>query len=186
MDTNTLDSLAHGIQRCLSCRLHENRTHAVPGSGGYSRRIVLLGEAPGEREDELGLPFMGRTGRFLDEFLEQHGFHRDDFFITPAVKCRPPKNRDPRMDELATCRDKWLNPQLDAASPAMILLAGKAAVRQTLGREDPLSGLHGRIFAYRSIPALVTYHPTAMMRFPKVREAAAGDLAALSDAIRSS
>lgn len=185
MDIVALETLARGIRRCHSCRLYENRTHAVPGNGDYRRRVVLLGEAPGEREDELGLSFMGRTGQFLDGFLAQNGFDRDDFFITPAVKCRPPNNRDPRRDELETCRDKWLLPQLDALAPAIILLAGKAAVRQTLGSNEPLSGLHGRMLEYCGVSALVTYHPTAMMRFPKIRNAAAEDLAALNKALKS-
>ncbi|MFW5733825.1 MAG: uracil-DNA glycosylase [Oceanidesulfovibrio sp.] len=185
MDNATLETLAHGIQRCRSCRLWENRTHAVPGDGGFKRRVVLLGEAPGEKEDEFGLSFRGRTGRFLDEFLGQNGFDRDDFFITPAVKCRPPKNRDPKKDELDICRDKWLDAQLVALDPAMLLLAGKAAVRQTLGLDESLSTINGRLFAYREIPALVTYHPTAMMRFPKIREAAAKNLSSLRNELET-
>ncbi|TVM15376.1 uracil-DNA glycosylase [Oceanidesulfovibrio indonesiensis] len=185
MDIDTLATLARGIQHCRSCRLWETRTHAVPGSGAFARRTVLLGEAPGEKEDELGLPFMGRTGRFLDGFLEHNGFHRDDFFITPAVKCRPPKNRDPRLDELAACRDRWLGAQLEALEPRMILLAGKAAVRQTLGLEDALTSINGRVFEYRGIPCLVTYHPTAMMRFKKIRETAVKNLANLHDILRT-
>lgn len=184
MDNKALLSLAHGIQRCRSCRLWENRTHAVPGSGAFARRVVLLGEAPGEKEDDLGLPFMGRTGRFLDSFLEQNSFHRDDFFITPAVKCRPPGNRDPRLDELAACRERWLNEQFAALDPCVVLLAGKAAVRQTLGQEDALADINGQVFEYSGIPCLVTYHPTAMMRFPKIRQTAAKNLAALRDFLR--
>ncbi len=178
-----LETLARGAQRCRRCRLGETRNRAVPGEGAFRERVVLLGEAPGEMEDRTGRPFVGRTGVFLDAFLETHGFHREDFFITPAVKCRPPRNRNPRLDELTICREAWLARQLQALSPRFVLVTGKIPARQVLGLRDALHVLRGAPHdlpeALGGFPALVTCHPTAAMRFPQQRDAMATDLGRL-------
>ncbi|HKG21410.1 MAG TPA: uracil-DNA glycosylase, partial [Blastocatellia bacterium] len=88
-----LDQLARAIRTCVKCPLHESRTIAVPGDGDSSARVMIIGEAPGKEEDESGHPFVGATGRFLNDVLSGSGIDREDFFITNTVKCRPPKNR---------------------------------------------------------------------------------------------
>jgi DNA polymerase len=135
------------------------------------RGIVLVGEAPGEREDRTGLPFQGRSGDFLDRFLEELGFVRDDFFITSAVKCRPPGNRDPRKNELDACRRKWLEAQVAALDPERIVLLGRIPKTSLAPEAGKLQDVHGRTVEVLGRPCLLTYHPTAGMRFPDKREA---------------
>lgn len=175
-----LESLARGIRRCRKCRLREGRTHAVPGEGDPSARVMLVGEAPGEKEDQQGRPFVGMTGRrFLDDFLSVAGFPRQELFITSAVKCRPPKNRNPKPDELSTCFEAWLKPQVEALDPRAIVLLGKIAIRQATGEDVKLAEAHGNFIELLGRRALMTYHPTAAMRFPAPREGMREDFAVL-------
>lgn len=166
-----LSRLHAGILTCRACRLHESRTHAVPGEGDVLNRVMLIGEAPGEQEDLKGKPFVGRSGRFFDELLARHGFARRDVFITSSVKCRPPGNRDPKRDEWSTCGDQWLWRQVDLVNPVLIVLMGKIAIRQSLGETGPLRTVHGCIREQDGRRFLLTYHPTAGMRFPYARRA---------------
>jgi uracil-DNA glycosylase family 4 len=99
-----LEALAAQIRICTKCPLHESRTLAVPGDGKPSAKVMIIGEAPGREEDESGHPFVGSAGRYLDHVLEGTGLDRDDFFITNIVKCRPPKNRAPKRNEVDTCK----------------------------------------------------------------------------------
>ena len=147
----------------------------MPGEGGFRLGCLLVGEAPGEREDELGRPFIGRTGAFLDRFLSRFGLSRDDFFITSSVKCRPPGNRAPKPQEMDICRESWLLPQIEALKPHLVVLMGNAPIRSLLGLKTPLSELHGRLLEHAGLPMLPTYHPTAAMRFPAVRRLAKAD-----------
>src|SRR3989338_5705960 len=105
---DTLFSLAEEIRRCTSCPLYKNRMLAVPGEGGFAKRVMVVGEAPGAEEDRMGLPFVGRSGKFLDAMLLVAGLNRGDVFVTGACKCRPPKNRTPSTREITTCHDLWL------------------------------------------------------------------------------
>lgn len=174
-DWDRLAKLAEGIRVCVRCPLHEGRRNAVPGEGGFGLRCLLVGEAPGEREDELGRPFVGRTGGFLTRFLAAFGLSREDFFITSSVKCRPPGNRPPKPKELDICGESWLPPQIEALRPRLIVLMGNAPVRSLLGLTEPLADLHGKILQHAGLPVLPTYHPTAAMRFPAVRRKAEAD-----------
>ena len=93
--SDSLEKIENEIKNCKKCPLHRLRKNAVPGEGGHKKRIMFIGEAPGRREDELGRPFVGAAGKFLDELLSEIGLTRDDVYITNVVKCRPPNNRDP-------------------------------------------------------------------------------------------
>lgn len=174
-----LDRLHAAIRRCTKCRLCASRTHAVPGEGRLDARVMLVGEAPGAREDIEGHPFVGRSGAFLDMMLDRVALHRRDVFITSAVKCRPPSNRPPRPDELATCKAAWLDEQIALVDPSIIVLLGATAVRQTLGRAPALSELHGTTRVEGGRTYFITYHPASAMRFPQARRAVDRDLAAL-------
>ena len=180
----SLASLARGIRRCRRCPLHAARTHAVPGEGDAHARIVLVGEAPGESEDRSGRPFTGRAGRFLDELLDGAGLTRGGLFITSGVKCRPPGNRNPRAEELATCRENWLTRQLDAIDPQWVLLMGRMAIVQTFGPAGRLSDLHGQIHRADTRRYMLTYHPAAGMRFPAAARAMREDFKRLADLAR--
>jgi len=140
---------------------------------------MLIGEAPGEQEDRLSRPFIGPTRRFFDQLLHDFGLSRDDLFITSSVKCRPPHNRDPKDDELAACRGLWLEKQITALNPEIVVLLGSIAVRCLFGDKGKLKDLHGTTRLYQGRTVLLTYHPTAGMRFPWVRQAMVQDFAFL-------
>lgn len=175
-----LAALAEKAQQCRRCPLHRGRNHVVYGEGPSTPAALLIGEAPGRAEDEGGRPFIGRTGGFFEQMLEDCGLKREDFYITSAVKCRPPDNRDPGKDELAACRSAWLGQQIELIDPPLILVLGKIAARQMLGWKGGLKELRGRFHSREGRRLLVTYHPTAAMRFPAIREGFREDLLCLA------
>jgi DNA polymerase len=134
-----LAELDGGIRRCVKCPLHQSRTHAVPGEGPPQAASMLVGEAPGEVEDRRGRPFVGPSGRFLTRLLEQNGLSRDDVFMTNSVKCRPPNNRFPHVKELETCKRHWLLRQIELIDPKLIVLLGRAPLRQLSGPHDTIT-----------------------------------------------
>jgi DNA polymerase len=166
-----LERLHHGIRRCRKCPLHRGRTHAVPGEGHPHARLMLIGEAPGEKEDLEGRPFCGRTKKFFDDLLHSNGLGRDEIFLTSSVKCRPPDNRNPKSEEWTTCGEHWLKRQIDLIDPRLILLLGKIAIRQSLGETANLKDVHGQVRERDGRRYMLTYHPTAGMRFPIVEKA---------------
>lgn len=178
-DERSLESLGRGIRRCRKCRLHESRTHAVPGEGPPDAAIMLVGEGPGAKEDAAGRPFVGPSGRFLDEVLARLGLDRDAMFITSAVKCRPPGNRNPHAGEMETCRDAWLWRQIGCVQPGVIVLLGKTAIRCLLGEHLRIRDAHGRVRNRDGLRFLLTCHPTAAMRFPDSEKQFRNDLAKL-------
>lgn len=171
-----LSRLAGRIRRCTQCPLHEGRRHAVPGEGPARARVMLISEAPGAKEDELGRPFCRLSGRFLDKALAALGMDRKELFITSSVKCRPPGNRTPHRDELATCRRLWLEPQMAVVRPDVVVLLGKVPIGQVIGAQGSLSNLHGRVRQEGGRRYLLTYHPAAAMRFPGPMAAMQRDL----------
>lgn len=179
-----LRALRHGIERCRKCRLAEGRTRAVPGEGPSGAEIVFVGEAPGATEDARGRPFCGRAGAFFDDMLDRIALQREAVFVTSAVKCRPPGNRTPRADELETCLKAWLDPQIAAIDPALIVLMGRTPIRQMLGETRPLREASGSFRRSGGRLFLLTYHPAAAMRFPEMRARMEDDFGKLRDALR--
>jgi uracil-DNA glycosylase family 4 len=175
-----LADLGMRIVRCVQCPLHEKRNQAVPGEGDPTADVMFVGEAPGEREDLEGRPFCGRSGRFFDEVLSSVGLSRREVFVTSSVKCRPPGNRNPRAEELATCRELWLLKQIEIVNPHVVVLLGKVAVKSLLDLEQSLVGTHGAVMDRNDRRYLVTYHPAAGMRFPRVRAAMMEDFCKLA------
>src|SRR5690349_17576410 len=129
----TLTSLAKQIRECVKCPLCESRTHAVPGDGKATAKVMIIGEGPGRDEDATGHPFVGASGQFLNHVLEGTGLSRDDFFITNVVKCRPPHNRTPRKLEVDTCTSNYLFKQIELIDPRIIMLLGAVAAKKVLG-----------------------------------------------------
>lgn len=170
-----LESLHHGILRCRKCPLHESRQHAVPGEGDPHAALLLIGEAPGAKEDEQGRPFVGPAGDQLDELFGELNMDRADAFITSSVKCRPPGNRNPHAAELETCRDAWLLRQMELVDPDVVLLLGRIAARQVLDERRRLREVRGRVREQDGRRYLITYHPAAAMRFPEAADGAAAD-----------
>ena len=165
-----LDSIHRGIQRCLKCRLHESREHAVPGEGPGDARCMFIGEAPGAREDECGRPFVGMAGDFLDELLDDVGIDRESLCITSVIKCRPPGNRNPRADELGTCIPAWLCDQIEVIDPEIIVILGGVAFKALFDESAPLKDVHGQVRERDGRRWLITYHPASAMRFPDPKQ----------------
>jgi uracil-DNA glycosylase family 4 len=182
-----LDELANEIGRCTKCRLHESRTHAVPGEGHPETEVVFLGEGPGFNEDQQGRPFVGAAGGLLNELLKSIGWSRQEVFITNVVKCRPPGNRDPEPDEMAACRP-YLRRQLEVLDPAVLVTLGRistaatvpgARIAATHGTVRPLDPDTGAADAL----AYPMYHPAAAFRQPALRDTLQADIAGLPDAL---
>jgi len=164
-----LAELHEGIRSCVKCPLYQSRTHAVPGEGDPQAAIMLVGEAPGEVEDRQGRPFVGPSGQFLSRLLEQNGLSREEVFITNSVKCRPPNNRFPHVKELEVCRQHWLLRQIELVDPKVIVLLGRAPLRQLLGEQGTVTQLHGQFLRKDKRLYLIQYHPAAGLRSPEVR-----------------
>ena len=148
-DKQTIDQLEKiraSVKDCTRCPLHEQRNQAVFGEGPWDARIMIIGEGPGAKEDELGRPFVGRAGKLLDKLLEKQGFSREkNVFIANIVKCRPPKNRVPHKKEIESCYP-YLKEQIDLINPDIILLLGATAVKSYRGEslKDKMSDIRGR------------------------------------------
>jgi DNA polymerase len=163
-DYEALRDLALG---CVKCRLHETRTQVVFSDGVRDARLMVVGEAPGANEDATGLPFVGAAGQFLDLLLSSVGLSRkNSVYIANVLKCRPPGNRNPRVDEIGCC-SPYLRKQIELVAPEAILAVGTFAGQLLTGRKKSLGRLRGEVYAYQGVPLLVTYHPAALLRNPR-------------------
>ncbi|MGH3320058.1 MAG: uracil-DNA glycosylase [Streptosporangiaceae bacterium] len=181
----TLDHLAGLAGRCVACpELVRSRSSVVPGVFPPGAGVLLVGEAPGAREDESGVPFIGKAGQLLDTLLAEAGLRRDRVAVTNVVKCRPPRNRVPTSTEVTTCTS-WLERQIEIMDPTVLCVLGGTATRWALRRRSVRLGeVRGAVRARDGRPLVVTYHPAAAIRFgPSGRPIAAlrADLALVSD-----
>jgi len=183
------ESLAREMSGCVACPLSQSRTQVVPGVWRPGAQVLLVGEAPGREEDAGGAPFIGRSGRLLDELLDAAGLARADMSVVNTVKCRPPANRPPRRAEATTCRT-WLDRQVAVVAPAVVVTLGGSALAWALGTGRRLGAERGRVHRVR-LPSGVgrlcdvvpTYHPAAALRFGPAgepRAALAADLRLVS------
>ncbi|RPF84140.1 MAG: uracil-DNA glycosylase [Synechococcus sp. TMED20] len=167
------------LQRCSSCTdcsLAETRQTVVIARGNTEAPLMVIGEAPGAREDATGQPFVGRSGLALDRLLKEVGFDLErDVYICNAVKCRPPKNRRPKRSELAACRP-WLDLQLDLVNPEVIVLAGATAVEAILQIKGGMSQLRGRWQSWNQRAVMPVFHPSYLLRNPSSEPGAPLDL----------
>jgi uracil-DNA glycosylase len=178
-----LDELAAQIKVCTRCPLWESRTHAVPGDGKYTSKVVIVGEAPGKEEDESGLPFVGSAGRFLNHVLEGTGLDRTDFFITNTVKCRPPKNRTPKKLEVDTCTSNYLFEQIELVNPRLVMLLGAVAAKRVLGVKS-INEARGRVINQDGRKYIVGYHPAVRFYREDLGEKVREDFALLKREIK--
>ncbi|MBN1551417.1 uracil-DNA glycosylase [bacterium] len=162
---SALENIKSIVGDCTRCRLHENRNKIVFGDGNPSPEIVFVGEGPGQEEDIQGLPFVGRAGKLLDRILKAMGLLRNEVYICNVVKCRPPRNRNPELDEIETC-SQFLNKQLTVLRPRIICALGNVAAGFLTGKKAPMTVLRGHFYDYNNIPVLPTYHPAALLRNP--------------------
>ncbi len=178
MECPELEAIHARIQTCTLCPLHKSRTNPVPGEGSPRPVFMFVGEAPGAREDELGRPFVGRSGRLLTGLLSEVGLDRKDVFITSVLKCRPPMNRTPTSSEIRACLP-YLESQISVLRPKVVVLLGSVAVNTLVGPWK-ISEAHGRFYEGASGQLFfVTYHPAAALRSQRLRPVMADDLRTL-------
>ena len=168
-----LEKLNQEMMLCTKCALRKTCTQVVPGAGNPTAEIMFIGEAPGKKEDESGVPFVGAAGKFLDEMLGSIKLKREDIFIANTVKCRPPENRDPLPDEIATCWP-WLLEQIKVIQPKLIVTLGRHSMERFLPGFK-ISVVHGTAMR-REIEGIgkqvfyVLYHPAAALYNGSMRE----------------
>lgn len=160
----TLAELEAVVQSCTLCPLAEDRTKVVFGVGDPEADLMFIGEAPGKDEDLQGEPFVGRSGKLLDKLvLEEMGLTRDRFWICNVLKCRPPGNRDPKPDEIASCRP-YLEQQIELIEPRVIITLGNFATKLLLDTSDGITKVRGRQYAYGDAALVPTFHPSAALQ----------------------
>ncbi len=165
-----MSEVADAVRVCERCRLHEGRLNTVPGEGDLSSPVVLVGEAPGRKEDESGRPFVGSAGKLLDAALAHVGLTRSQVYISNVVKCRPPGNRRPRSDEVATCT-RFIDEQLAILAPRVVAPMGNSALRHVFRRfglgRAVIGEVHGKphpvAFSWGEGVVFPLYHPAAIL-----------------------
>jgi uracil-DNA glycosylase len=163
------------VAACSKCSLCDTRTQTVFGTGNKQARWLLIGEAPGQREDEQGKPFVGKAGQLLTEMLRAIGLERDEVFIANILKCRPPGNRDPKPEEIGQCGD-YLRRQCELIKPDIILAVGRISAQSLLKSDAPIGKLRGRVQDLNGTPLIVVYHPAYLLRSPLEKRKAWQDL----------
>ena len=180
--------LSENISQCSKCSLRKSCSRVVIGSGSEKTKIVFVGEAPGKKEDELGFPFVGSSGKLLDEMLLSVGLKRNSVYITNIVKCRPPNNRDPLPKELRACTP-WLVKQLETLQPKIVVTLGRHSMNFFLPQLK-ISSAHGRL--YRIQPSFLNkpflfftlYHPAAALYNGKLRKTLFDDFAKIKEILK--
>ena len=179
--TEILQEIAGQVSACEKCNLHYSRKHAVPGEGPVNARLLFIGEGPGFNENEMGRPFVGQAGKFLDELLDFAGFKREEVFITNVVKCRPPENRDPLPDELNACA-AYLDRQIEAINPDVIVTLGRFSMAKFLPNAR-ISDVHGKPAWVKDRLIVPMYHPAAALHQPSLKNSVIADFKSLPDVI---
>lgn len=162
---DSLDAVATAVASCTKCPLYASAKNPVPGSGSPRAPLMVVGEAPGQTEDEQGLPFVGAAGNLLTKILEAIDFRREDVYICNVLKHRPPGNRNPLPDEVTAC-SPYLVRQFEIIKPRIILALGTFAAQTLLETKLAIGKLRGQLHRYHGVPLIVTYHPAALLRNP--------------------
>jgi len=168
LSTETLLQIRDDLGECTRCKLHDTRNKIVFGDGSPKARLIFVGEGPGADEDAQGLPFVGRAGKLLTQMIEAMGLERRDVYICNVVKCRPPGNRQPEPDEVASC-SPFLFRQLDSINPQVIVCLGATAFQTLLATNRSISHYRGQWLDYRGYKMLPTYHPAYLLRNPAAK-----------------
>ncbi|MEI9954596.1 MAG: uracil-DNA glycosylase [Pseudomonadota bacterium] len=174
--TRRLEVLAELARACTRCGLCKQRKQAVFARGSGSCGVCFVGEGPGADEDAQGLPFVGKAGQLLDRMIEAMGFGRDEVYVCNVVKCRPPDNRKPELDEMAACMP-YLSEQLELIAPRVIVALGATAVQGLLGTSEGITRMRGNWKSYRGqIDVMPTFHPAYLLRNPAAKREVWQDL----------
>jgi uracil-DNA glycosylase family 4 len=168
VEGDSLERIREDLGECTRCRLHSGRTKIVFGVGNPKAELVFVGEGPGRDEDVQGEPFVGRAGKLLTQMIEAMSLRRSDVYICNVVKCRPPENRLPEKDEIATC-SPFLARQLAVIQPKVICCLGACAAQTLLATNQGISRFRGEWFDYRGAKLIATYHPAYLLRNPSAK-----------------
>ena len=180
-----LKALREEIGDCRRCKLSNRKTNIVFGEGDPAARLMFIGEAPGREEDLQARPFVGDAGMLLTRLIERMGFKREDVYIANIVKCRPPMNRDPEIDEIEKCKG-FIERQIEIINPAVIMSLGRISVQTLLGNTKlKITAIRGNFFDYKGIPLMPTFHPAYLIRNPKDKWLTWGDAQKVIEKLRS-
>lgn len=183
-ERTALEEAREALGDCRRCPLHRTRQRLVFGEGNPRAELVFVGEAPGADEDVQGRPFVGAAGQLLTKIIEAMKLRREEVYICNILKCRPPGNRNPQPDEIATC-EPFLIRQLQAIRPRIICALGTFAAHTLLKSEAPISVLRGRFHSYQGIPVMPTYHPAYLLRNPGGKKQVWEDVQMVMQALRA-
>ena len=177
----TLDEIKAQVDQCSRCNLCLTKTNYVVGKGNPNADIMFIGEAPGKNEDIQGLPFVGAAGKNLDSMLNTINLTLDDVYIANILKCRPPNNRNPEISEITACTP-FLNLQIEAVNPKIIVTLGNFATQYILGTELGISLIHGNLYIKQNSPAVFPmYHPAAALYNPSIQNMIKNDFKKLQN-----
>ena len=181
--TQSLTELRDEIGDCTRCGLHASRTHLVFGTGDPQAQLMFIGEAPGEQEDLQAQPFVGRAGQLLTRIIKAMNLERENVYIANIIKCRPPSNRNPQPDEIATC-EPFLRKQVEIVNPKVICALGTFAAQTLLKTDQKISRLRGRFHDYCGVPLMPTFHPAYLLRNPSDKRLVWEDMKLIMDALK--
>lgn len=157
------EELEQSIINCKKCKLCQNRTNIVFGTGNKNAKVMFIGEGPGADEDKQGMPFVGKAGKLMNEAFKGLGIEREQVYIANIVKCRPPQNRVPEQDEAEACLN-YLRNQVILVKPKIIVLLGSTALKNILGKEYGITNVRGKWIEKKGIMYMPTWHPAALLR----------------------
>jgi DNA polymerase len=172
------------LSACTRCRLSSERNKLVFGEGNPDAPLVFVGEGPGMEEDKQGRPFVGKAGKLLDRMIAAIGIQRQEVYICNVVKCRPPGNRTPNLDEVEVCAP-FLIRQIEAIRPRAVCTLGACASQTLLGNSSPISRLRGKVHSWRGLSLVCTYHPAYLLRNPVQKAAVWQDLLLVQQLLKS-
>ena len=175
MAVKTLDEIKKECAACRKCPLASSRTNLVFGVGNPRAKLMFIGEAPGEQEDLSGVPFVGAAGKLLDKYLAAVGIAREDVYIANILKCRPPKNRDPKPEEQDVCIDH-LRAQVKAVRPKMIVCLGRISAMRLIKPDFKITREHGQFVRKGSFDICAIYHPSALLHDPAKKDEMLADM----------
>jgi len=168
-----LEAILAQVRACRRCPLHVGRTHAVPGDGPANATLMFIGEAPGFHEDQQGIPFVGAAGKFLNELLQKAHIDRGVVYITNVIKCRPPGNREPQIEEVAVCTP-YLDQQIEIINPQVIITLGRHSMNRAFP-DEKISVVHGQPRKVNGRVYFPMYHPAAALHQPSLRSTVEAD-----------
>ena len=184
-NTANLQAVRADIGDCQRCKLAGTRTNIVFGQGNPDAALMFVGEAPGADEDAQGLAFVGKAGQLLTDIIEKGmKMRREEVFIANVLKCRPPDNRNPEPDEIASCQP-FLEKQIEVIQPRVLVGLGKFACHWLLKTAEPITRLRGRVGEYKGIRVMPTYHPAYLLRTPGAKKEVWEDMKVVMSLLQS-